>query len=138
MLAETWVRGWPDLYPLTLDAVAPGATFDAGDAVVTTHPLRAGEPRWRDASVQPIPAVAMRVELEGLQVAWVPAAVPGGALRRAVHGADLAIVEVGTGAWPRTDECWRPTVQDAMTLRDDVGELWVVGEDGRLAGGAPH
>lgn len=138
MLAETWVRGWPDLYPLTLDAEVPGSTFDAGDAVVTTVPLRAGEPRWRDGTVQPVTAVALRVEVAGRRVSWVPAAAPDGALRRAVAGADLAVVEVGRVAWPRADTPWRPTVEDAVALRDVVGELWVVGDDGRLVGGPDH
>lgn len=138
MLAETWVRGWPDLYPLTLDAEVPGSTFDAGDAVVTTVPVRAGEPRWRDATVQPIPAVALRIEVDGRRVAWVPACAPDGALRRAASGADLAIVEVGQAPWPRTDERWRPSTADALALRERVGELWVVGDDGRWVGGPAH
>lgn len=135
MLAETWVRGWPDLYPLTLDAEVPGSTFDAGDAVVTTVPLRAGEPRWRDGSVQPVTAVAHRIDVAGRRVVWIPAAAPDGALRRAAAGADLAVIEVGSVPWPRTDARWRPGMEDAMALRDAVGELWVVGDDGRLAGG---
>ena len=51
-LAEVWERFWPDRYPIVLDVVQPGGTFDVGPIEVTTFPIRVGEPRWRDGAVE--------------------------------------------------------------------------------------
>lgn len=138
MLAETFVRGWPDLFPLTLDAEMPGSTFDAGDVSVTTMSLEAGEPRWRDGTVQPVPTVAVRLEVAGTKVAWVPGAAPGRAVERACAGVDLAVVEVASVPWPRTTERWRLTVAEAMQLGAGAKDLWVVGDDGRFGPAETH
>lgn len=138
MLAETWVRGWPDLYPLTLDAELPGATFEVGAMSVRTLAIRAGEPRWRDGTVHGLEAVAVRIETPGPSVAWVPGAAPSQAVARACANVDLAVVEVGVVPFPPTPHPWRLTVDDAVRLGRGAGALWIVGDDGRMGVGEAH
>lgn len=134
MLAETWVRGWPDRYPLTVDAAAPGAELDIAGFRVQTLELPSGEPRFRAQEVVRQRATAVRVASAGSVVAWVPGAAPGRAVERACADADLAVIEVGVVPWPRTERRWRLTAADALAAAPDQAELWVVGDDGRFAG----
>lgn len=138
MLAETWVRGWPDLYPLTLDAELPGSAFDVGDLAVETVAVRAGEPRWREGTVEPLVAVALRIGFGEVQVAWVPGAAPTPAVDRACAGVALAVVEVGVVPWPRADQPWRLGMADALRAGEGADELWVVGDDGRFGPEQSH
>lgn len=137
-LAETWVRCWPDAYPLTLDAEVPGTTFDVGALTVSTVALRAAEPRWRLGRAEPVVAVAVRVVAPGASLAWVPGAAPDRAVKRACAGVDLAVIEVGAVPWPPTAGRWRMSVADALEAGGDAGALWVVGDDGRLGPGEDH
>lgn len=136
-LADVWVRGWAEDQPLEISAEAPGSVLDLGPFSVRTFPIRRGEPRWRpQPHVIGASAVAFRVEVEGLVVAWVAGAGPGGAVRRACDGADLAVVEVGVKPWPPSDQPWRMSVADALTWSGTVETLWLVGDDGEALRGA--
>lgn len=132
MLAETWVRGWPDRYPLTLDAEPPGSRFDVGPFEVTTLPVRSGEPVWGRGEIERVFGVGVRVEIDGVALAWVPGAAPDRMVGRLCAAVDLAVVEVGVVPWPRSEVAWRLTERDAMEACADAAEVWLPGDDGRL------
>lgn len=132
MVAETWVRGWPDRYPLTLDAAAAGEPFEAGPFHVETRSIRCGEPDWRAGTVVGVIGMAVRVRVGEHSVVWVPGAAPQRGLDRFCAGADLAVVEVGRLPWPRTDERWRLDLRAALELIGEGTEAWFPGDDGRL------
>lgn len=134
-LTEAWVQGWPDRYPLTLDAEFPGGQFIACGLQFDTMPLRAGDPRWRDGSVDDAVAVAVRITAPEATVVWIPGAAPQSGLGRMCDGVDLAIIEVGMLDWPRTAERWRLSLTDAMKIGANAAELWVVGDDGSFGPG---
>lgn len=132
LLAEAYDRGWPDGVPVQLDGFMPGETFDTGPFSVTSVPVNHGERCRGPAPVRGAPGVAFRLEAGGATVAWVPGAGPGSPVRRACRDVDLAIVEVGVVPWPPTPERWRLSYDEAVQAADGA-ELWVVGDDGRLA-----
>ncbi len=134
-IAEAWVRGWPDRYPLTLDAQLPGCVFDIGGLQVSTVPQRSGEPVWRTSEVCDQLAVSVRLQATGATVVWMSAAAPGPGVARACRGADLAVIEVGVLPWPRTEQRWRLSLTDAVEAGGEAGEVWLVGDDGRFLGG---
>ncbi|MEZ4236249.1 MAG: hypothetical protein R3F59_08835 [Myxococcota bacterium] len=129
-LAEVWQRGWPDRYPLVLDAQRPGAPFEVGDIAVETWAVRVGDPRWATGEVEPGVGMALRIAAGGLVVAVALGAGPERAVQRACDGADLAVVEVGVAPWPRTDAPWRIRVDQAPLLAAGARQLWLVGDDG--------
>jgi len=129
-LAEAWSHGWPNRYPLTLDAEFPGGQFEAGGVGFQTLPIRSGEPRWRDGIVDVSLAVALQITAPEAKVAWIPGAAPAAGLARICDGVDLAVVEVGVARWPRTPEQWRLSVADALKIGARARELWLVGDDG--------
>ncbi len=137
-LADAWAKAWPARFPITLDAEAPGATFELGPFSIETLSLRSGEPHWRLNEVHAVPAVALRIRAGETTVAWVPATAPGTRVQRALRGANLGIVEVGRNPWPRTPERWRMSFSEALQLAEGIGELWVVGDDGEFGPGAGH
>lgn len=139
-LAEAFVRGWPDRYPVQFDAELPGTTFDVGPLEIHTFASRRGEPRWLPTpEVRSVMAQAVRVVVGDVVVAFVPGAPLTAATRRAVQGADLAVVEVGVEPWPHSDVPFRSTLSEALTLTGSCGELWIVGDDGHvLDGGEPN
>jgi hypothetical protein len=148
-LAEAWTRGWPDRYPLTIDAQRPGAAVpsELAGVEVETVRVRTGDVRWATAEVEPGVGMALRLTSPDLAVAvilgaapdrrgWPPSPGSGASARRAplerlCDGADLAIVEVGVTDWPRTDEPWRIRVDEVPALAAGAREVWVVGDDGR-------
>ena len=133
-LADAWVRHWPDRFPVTVDAERPGSTFDVGPFRVATFEVRAGEPRWRTATVEPSVAVAVRVLTGDLTVVLVPAASPSTVVERACRDADIAVIEVAVVGWPTTAERWRPTAEEALHLSAGAKEVWLIGDDGNWLG----
>jgi len=138
MLAETWVRGWPESYPITLDAVGVGTRWNRGDFRLSLHGVRAGEPRFRAGTVEAVIGTALRVETDDMVLAWVPAAAPSPAVARVCRGADLVVVEVGHVPWPHTTERWRMSVSEALVLGGDSSELWIVRDDGSFGPADEH
>ena len=132
VLAEAWVRGWPDRYAIALDAEPPGSRFEVGPFAVWTLPLRTGQPHWRRGTVEPAVGVGARVSVGGVTVAWVPGAAPDRYIAKLVRGVDLAVIEIGTAAWPRTEERWRLTEREALEVCEGVGAVWLPGDDGSL------
>jgi hypothetical protein len=132
-LASAWLRAWPDRFPVVLDGVAPGAEVETGAFRVRTVPVRHAELRWGgQPRVEEAVGVAVRVSTSMGSVAWVPGAAPGVAVRRACHGVDLAVVEVGIEKWPVTAEPWRLTATEAIAAAESAEEVWLVGDDGRF------
>ena len=134
-LLAVWSQGWPDRYPLTMDSAYPGSQFEVGQLGFETLPVISGEVQWHRREVTPQVAVAVKIIAPEATVVWVPAAAPDAGLRRICAGADLAVVEVGVEEWPRTPERWRLAVTDALHIGSDVGELWIVGDDGSMGVG---
>lgn len=132
-LASAWSTAWSDRYPLLLDGIAPGESFETGPFEVVTVPVRHGEPRWNpEPAVEAAKGVAVRVRALGAEIAWVPGAAPGPPVRRVCRGADLAVVEVGVERWPSDGQQWRMTVEDAVREATEATEVWLVGDDGRF------
>lgn len=135
MLAEAWVRGWTERYPITLDVDSPGAAFEVGPFHVEPLAVPRGEPRWLpEATVESVLAQAFRVDVDGVRVAYLPGCGPGTSAARVLDGVDLAIVEVGVVPWPRTERRWRLSSLDAATLIPEGTDAWLVGDDGRMLG----
>lgn len=132
-LATAWAEGWPGRYPVRHDGLTPGQTFDAGPLLVDTVEIVRGEPRWRpEPAVERVAALAFRVHTRTGLIAFVPGAAPGKAVERAVAEAALAVVEVGTEPWPKSERRWRLSPAEALAL-PVPGELWVVDEHGQPA-----
>lgn len=130
-MAEIWERTWPDRYPIVLDVVRPGGAFDVGPVQVTTFPIRVGEPRWREGTVDTLIGVGLRLETPDLVAAIVLGAAPSPALARSCADVDLAVIEVGVVDWPRTPAPWRLRTDEALAIGAGAGTLWLVGDDGR-------
>lgn len=139
LLAETWQRGWPEGVPVQTDAVFPGTEIDLGHATVAFHPLSAVETVRAYApgasqGLLPVRAYAVRLDIGGLTIAWVPDATKVRDVQRATAGVDLAVVEVGAGGNARrlaavhgTARAGRPrTLLDEMTQALDADTIWVV------------
>jgi hypothetical protein len=133
-LAETWVRGWGSPYPLTIDAERPGAVLSVGPMEVELHEVRAGEPDWADETVVRRMQVALRVRTPDATVAWVPGAAPGRTVAQVCDGVDLAVVEIGSEPWPRTDHPWRMSPGEAIRAGQLARQLWMVQDDGTWPG----
>lgn len=132
LLAETWVRGWPDRYPLVLDAAPPGSSFEMGPFEIQTLPLRTGDPHWRRGTVAPTVGIGIRVHVDDVSLAWVPGSAPDRHIAKLCAGVDLAVIEVGRRAWPRTQERWRLTEAEAIEACGDAAAVWLPGDDGSL------
>jgi hypothetical protein len=48
---------------------------------------------------------------------------------------DLAIVEVGAGAWPPSARPWRMSVAEAIGVAEGAREVWLVDEHGHRLDG---
>lgn len=136
-IADVWSRYWPESYPLGVDSERPGTAFEAGPVEVTTRSLITGE--LRRSGVQPMGAAGMILRTADLSVALVRGAAPLPSLQRwlSAEPIDLAIVEVGVLPWPRTDRPLRLRLDEAASLASKAGELWLVGDDGKLVSGQP-
>lgn len=134
-LGDAWVRAWPRRFPITLDAGVPEVPIDIGPFYLESLSIRAGEPSWRTGEVEAVPAVALRIQVGNTTVAWVPSTAPGTRVQRAIHGADLTVIEVGRTPWPRTPQRWRMSFAEAVSLHEGRGQLWVVGDDGHFGPG---
>jgi hypothetical protein len=137
-LAEAWIRCWPDRYPLSVDAVRPGASFELGPIAVATSAIRVGHVRWATGEVEAGLGVALRITTPDLTIAVVVGAAPDPALARVCAGADVAVIEVGRVAWPRTDVAWRLRTDEAAELGAGAAALWMFGDDGERVGGPSH
>jgi hypothetical protein len=136
LLADAWSRGWPDRYPLSIDAEAPGGQFEVGPFSIRTEIVRRGEPRWRaPASIERVIGVGFQVEAGTSRVAFVPGAARTGAVSHLCRGADLAVIEVGVRPWPSSEEAWRLTAVEAIGAAEEVESVWIVGDDGQFATG---
>ena len=132
-IAEAWVRGWPDRYPLRVDVPAPGGTSEVGELRVQAWPVDAGEPVWSTGEIVARPAVALRLEGPATIAYLAGAAACPGAVR-ACRRADLAVVEVGVTPWPRDagrSAPWRMTVEVAVRVAANAGTTWLIADDGR-------
>jgi hypothetical protein len=110
-LVEAWQRGWPDRYPVSLDARPPGDRFDLGPFAVTTRRVVRGEP-----------VVAAR--LQGpLTIAWVPLSDADAQIVNVCRGADLAVIQVATRG-PGLG------ASEAISAAEGVGLLWLIDEAG--------
>lgn len=132
-LAEVWLRGWGDPYPLSIDAQRPGGRFTAGAVEVATFPARIGEVRFATGDVTAGVGMGLRLGTAALTIGVVVGA-PDRTQRRVCDGVDLAVVEVGVAPWPRLasppTSAWRLRVDEALALAANVGEVWIVGDDG--------
>jgi hypothetical protein len=130
-VAASWVRGWPDKYPISIDTIMPGVSFSVGNLEVETFPLRMGMPRWLPSqAVEETVGLGWRVQAQDQVIVWLPGAVPSRLLSRICAPADLVIFEVGVLPWPRTEQRWRCSVSEAVRFSGEVPELWLVGDDG--------
>lgn len=136
LLADAWTGGWPDRYPLAIDAEVPGGEVRLGAFELRTFAIRRGDPRWRPPRIDVVVGVAFRVRAGGATVAWVAGAGPGGIVSHVCRGADLAVVEAGVMPWPASTDPWRLTVDQAVHAAAEAGEVWIVGDDGRPVVGA--
>lgn len=130
-LVDAWTRGWPDRRPIHIDGCVPGSVASIGGIEIRLMSVCHGEPDGGSPQqVQAAPGCAVRLTTPDATIAWVPGAAPDPAVRRACHRADLAVIEVGVVPWPSSDRPWRLTLADALQASADVGELWVMGDDG--------
>jgi hypothetical protein len=136
---EAWQRGWADSPGVVQDAVHPGASVTVGALTFEAVPIGRGEPRWQpEPAVQPVIALGWRIRCRDATVAIARSPVPDRAVERLLHGADLAIVEVGVETWPRSERRWRLRPDEAARVASGAGELWLVGDDGTFGVGAAH
>jgi len=134
-LASAWRSGWLPRYPLSLDGMMPGESLCAGPFTVYTQRILRGEPRWRPTpGVERVVAMALRVEVAGVSVAWVPGGATSRSMARLCQGVDLAVVEVGVQPWPRSAHRWRLSMDDAVNIASEADSAWLVGDDGRPMG----
>lgn len=130
--ADAWTRGWPDSTTIALDGVRSADPIElAGDAEVTLTGLTLAEP-GPGGGVVPVSGGAVRVTVAGASIVWVPAARPNAAHGRASAGAQLAVLEIGRAPWPRVEQPWRPTMQQALTAAQHADTTWIVGDDGAV------
>lgn len=106
VLAEAWQRGWGD-FPVTLDGVAPGETFDVGPAEARSVALR--HPRSGP------PPMGVQVLWAGAAIAILPQCLRDGAARSICRDADLVVCELGGGGL---------STAEAVQLSGDA-ELWL-------------
>jgi hypothetical protein len=132
VVADAWTRGWPEGVAVELDAVVPGHPVPVAGLEVTFAPLAMADAVGD--RVVPVTGSGVRVELDGVVLAWAPVARPGAALRRLCEGADLAVVEVGRRPWPEGAEGWRVDVHGADEAARTARSRWRVGDDGVLVG----
>ncbi|MFT6158339.1 MAG: hypothetical protein ACJAZO_002537 [Myxococcota bacterium] len=130
-LVDAWSRGWRNRCPVQIDGIAPGDGAECGPMTVQLAPVRHAEPNGQfPLGIDDAHGCAAIITTPDARIVWVPGAAPSNAVRRCCRGADLAVVEVGVTPWPDDTTQWRLTLQDALAASDDVGELWVVGDDG--------
>jgi hypothetical protein len=136
-VVEAWQRGWPDRLDLFQDAVHPGAVLELDAFTLRAVAVGRGEPRWFPTPrVEPVIALGWQVQCGGLRIALVRGAIPDASIEHVVRGADLAIVEFGIRPWPRSDQRWRLRPDEAARVATGAVEVWLVGDDGQLIGGA--
>jgi len=134
-IAEAWMKGWPDRFPLVIDCIRPGVGLDLGAFSVETMAVGRGQPQWcPNPDIRSIVGLAWRIRVLNTTIAWVPGAPASPIVQNACAGADLAILEIGVTPWPRTERRWRMTTVEALSRSADAAEVWLVGDDGRTAG----
>lgn len=126
-IAEVWVRGWPDRYPLVIDAVQPGAEIELGPILARSWPLATAE--IVRGEVRPMTAVGLQLQTPDLSVTYLRGAADPRAIARWL-AVDLAILEVGAQPWPKTERPWRLRADEASKLGALAGEVWLVTDDG--------
>lgn len=137
LLAGTWVRGWPNRYPVVVDTHMPGDAYELGPFVVTSHSVPHAEPRWSERPfAERAVGVALDVVSADARMAWVVGAGPSSTIPRLCAQSDLAVVEVGVTPWPRSEQRWRLSIADAMGAAGPRTELWLVGDDGSVRSAA--
>lgn len=135
LLAAAWAQGWPDGVGLDLDGLTPGGITEIAGVEVELVPLRMGEASWGPGAVHPVTGCGLRLRVRGQTIAWAPTCRPGTAVARLCLGADLAVVEVGTGPWPASEAPWRLSVDDATRAGVGAREVWLVSDEGERVGG---
>jgi hypothetical protein len=129
-LASAWSQAFSGGFPVAFDAEVPGARFAEGEFTVSTCSVVHGEPNWVAKMVERAIGLALRIETRDLTMVWIPGAAPSPTLRRWCSGADLAVVEAGIRPWPPMSQEWRMTAEQAYSIGQCAGELWLVGDDG--------
>lgn len=107
LLVEAWQRGWAH-YPVTLDAIGPGADLAVGRGMVHTEALSdEGEP----------PPLGVRLVFGDTTIGVLPRCRLDGAAARIASGCDLLVVELGGSL----------SAGQAARLAG-AAELWLVGQ----------
>jgi hypothetical protein len=137
LIADSWVRGWGQRFPVVLDGQQPGVSWEMGDFSISTLAVRQGELVYESSSHKPSivghQGVAYRVQTPAGSVAFVPSTGgPVNALARLCDGVDLAVIEVGAKPWPSAREPWRLSFVQAVSVGSTARELWVVDDTGRV------
>ena len=137
LIADSWVRGWGQRFPVALDGQRPGTSWDMGSFSVKTVAVRQGELVYEASAQQPSivgrQGVAYRVQTPGGSVAFVPSTGgPMNSLKRLCEGVDLAIIEVGGKPWPSAPKPWRLSFVQAVSIGSTARELWVVDDTGAV------
>ena len=129
LLVTSWNQGWTPTQPVSSDAIMCGMPFDLEGAhlVFTELPLA----ECREGVVRPTHGCAVQVHRPSGTLTWLPTCRPTTRLRPLCEGVDLAVIEVGTLAWPRSAHPWRLSLQDAIGFGSRANDLWLVGDDRR-------
>lgn len=134
LLCQAWSQGWPDGVRIDLDGIAPGGITDVAGVEIELVPLRLGEASWSPPAVTPVAGCGLRLRHGGRVIVWVPAARPGTASVRLCQGANLAVIEIGTGPWPASEAPWRMSYADAAKAGAGADEVWIVDDLGQRIG----
>ena len=136
-IVEVWTRGWQNRVPIHIDALPTNEPAFFGEIQVRLQSVAHGEPNGQHPEgIERVPGCAVQIQTPDTQIVWVPGAAPNPSVRRAIRGADLAIVEVGVVPWPQTEQRWRLTLTEALEAAQDAETVWVVGDDGQRISGA--
>jgi hypothetical protein len=128
-LADAFSRGWPDAWSVPVDSAVPGEPTEIGPFLVHATSIGIVEPTPRRGFAREVSGVALAVQVDGARIVFAAGATNGGALKRALRDADLAIVEVGVRPWS-VGGAARLDPAAAAALTHTCADVWLVGDDG--------